>query len=150
MSFYNVANPTSFAVVSDSRKQKTAQGKLTRTGDVQKFQYATGEAVTAEQLIGGILFVNPSTNAATLALPSATDFITLLMGPLGFDVSSNDIFTLRVFNYNAGANAASIIVGTGGSGSAISVAAGANKAINVQITITENVGAAPTYAYTMF
>lgn len=148
MSFYNVANPTSFGIVSDTRKQKTAQGKLTRTGDVQSFAVTANGTLTAEQLIGGVLFLAP-TSTYTMTLPSATDFITLLMGPLNYDISNGDIFTFRVFNTNA-TNAVSIAVSSsGGSGSSISVPAGQNKAINLQVSITTT-GGSTTYGYTMF
>ena len=60
MSFYNVSNPTTFNVVSDKRFALAAQGKVSRTSSQQLFATggfaATSGAVTAEQLIGGVVY----------------------------------------------------------------------------------------------
>jgi hypothetical protein len=150
MSFYNVTNPTSFSVVSDTRKSLVNPGKLTRSSAIQVLNPFTGNSsgspITAEQLIQGVLFVNPDSNPRSLYLPTASNLIQLLMGPGGYDVSVNDIFTLRIINTNAGGNAVAVTVNTGGSGGPISVAAGVQRLINIQLT---NVTSG-SYAYSIF
>ena len=159
MSFYNVTNPTSFSVVSDTRKMLTQQGKLVRSAAITALNPYSNSGngtsstapITPEQLIQGNLFVNPS-GTANFFLPKAADLIQLLMGPGGFDVSSNDIFTFRIFNINATntltvkVNAAS---GETNTGSDIAITPGVNKPINLQITITVS-GSGTTYSYAMF
>lgn len=146
MSFYNVANPTSFSVVSDTRKLLVQPGKLIR---FPQTQYFTGAAtLTAEQLVAGNIMGDTTAGGFTLTLPSATDLITLLMGPGGFDVSSSDIFSFVVFN-TASSNTLTIAAGTGGSGSSKTVAGasgGAQKTVNVQIVITVS-GGSTSYSY---
>ena len=152
MSFYNVTNPTSFSVVSDTRKSLVNPGKLVRSSAIASLTTFLGTTsaapITPEQLIQGNLFVNPSA-AANFYLPKAADLIQLLMGPGGFDVSSNDIFTFRLFNINGGVNNVVVKVnasaGEANTGSDITITPGANKPINLQITI--NNGA---YSYAMF
>jgi hypothetical protein len=144
MSFYNVTNPTSFSVVSDTRKSLVNPGKLTRSSAVQKFASYTSSTITPEQLIQGVLFVD-ATASQTMTLPTASDLIQLLMGPGGYDVSANDIFALRLVNYGS----QSLLVAansSGGSGGSITVAAGVQRLINVQLT---NVTSG-TYAYSIF
>ena len=173
MSFYNVLNPTTFAIYKPDQIGLTAQGQMTRIASTQLFTGATTTAafsLTAEQIINGNLFINagatgsgyaPTGSAGiTITLPSATDLVTLLMGPGGFDVSSNDIFILRVVNTSATFKLY-IAPGTGGIVGASSYAAlnlvppfpvvsySTEAFIPIQITITANVGAAPTYAYTL-
>jgi len=150
MSFYNVTNPTSFSIVSDARKLLVQPGKLVR---FPQTQYFTGAAtLTAEQLVAGNIMGDTTAGAFTLTLPSATDLITLLMGPGGFDVSSSDIFSFTAFNTNVtNSNALTIAVGTGGSGSSKTVVAGsgtggAQKTVNVQIVITVS-GGSTSYSY---
>ena len=144
MSFYSVQNPTSFSVVSDSRKQLVAPGKLIRFPQTQMF---TGAAtLTAEQLVAGTIIGNTA-SAFILTLPSATDLITLLMGPGGFDVSSSDIFSFNAFSI--GANSLTIRANaSGGSGSDKIIATGTQRTINVQISITVS-GGSTTYSYTL-
>ena len=147
MSFYNVANPTSFSIVSDVRKLLVQPGKLTR---FPQTQYFTGtNTLTAEQLVAGNIIVgNTAAGTVTLTLPSPTDLITLLMGPGGFDVSSSDIFSFVAFN-TASSNTLTIAAGTGGSGSSKTVAGasgGAQKTVNVQVSISVS-GGTTTYAY---
>jgi len=155
MSFYNVTNPTSFSVVSDTRKMLTQASKLVRSASTVALNpysntgngTSSANPITAEQLIQGVLFVNPSATA-NFFLPKAADLITLLMGPGGFDVSSNDIFTFRVFNINA-TNTLTVKInassGETNTGADISITPGQNKPINLQITV--NNGA---YSYAMF
>ena len=148
MSFYNVTNPTSFSVVSDTRKALVNPGKLTRSSAIQVFNpfagNTAGTSLTAEQIIQGVLFVNPNSNPRSLYLPTASDLIQLLMGPGGYDVSVNDIFTLRVINTNSGSNAVTVYANDAGSN--VSVAAGVQRLINIQLT---NVTSG-SYAYTIF
>ncbi len=148
MSFYNVANPTSFSVVSDVRKLLVQPGKLIR---FPQTQYFTGAAtLTAEQLVAGSLIGDTTAAGFTLTLPSATDLITLLMGPGGFDVSSSDIFSFSATNI-ASSNNLVIAVGSGGSGSSKTIAGasgGASKTVNLQISVSVS-GGSTTYAYTM-
>jgi hypothetical protein len=114
MSFYNVANPTQFYIYKQDQFGLVDQGKIVRIPSTQLFTGAATTAsfsLTANQLINGNLIINagatgsgyaPTGSAGiTVTLPSATDLITLLMGPGGFDVSSNDIFMLRVHNTSA-------------------------------------------------
>ena len=146
MSFYNVQNPTSFSIVSDGRKLLVQPGKLVR---FPQTQYFTGAAtLTAEQLVAGNIMGDTTAGGFTLTLPSATDLITLLLGPGGFDVSSSDIFSFVAFN-TASSNTLTIAAGTGGSGSSKTIAGasgGAQKTINVQIAITVS-GGSTSYSY---
>ncbi len=143
MSFYNVQNPTSFSIVSDVRKSTVQPGKLIRFPATQIFTSAT--TLTAEQLVAGNVILNNG-SGITLTLPSATDLITLLMGPAGFDVSSSDIFSFEAFSIGAGT--LTVAVGTGGSGSNKTISSGTQKTINLQISITVS-GGSTTYGYTM-
>lgn len=154
MSFYSITNPTSFSVVSDTRKALVNPGKLVRSAAVANLTTFLGTTaaapITPEQLVQGVLFVNPNTSSQNFFLPRAQDLITLLMGPGGFDVSSNDIFTFRIFNTNGGANNVVVKINSldtnpYNSGSDITITPGTNKPINIQITI--NNGA---YSYAMF
>lgn len=146
MSFYNVANPTSFSIVSDVRKLLVQPGKLVR---FPQTQYFTGAAtLTAEQLVAGNIMGDTTAGGFTLTLPSAENLITLLLGPGGFDVSSSDIFSFVAFN-TASSNTLTIAVGTGGTGSSKTIAGasgGAQKTVNVQISIAVS-GGVTTYAY---
>jgi hypothetical protein len=144
MSFYNVQNPTSFSIVSDVRKSTVQSGKLIRFPATQIFT-ATGD-LTAEQLIAGNVILNSGSNA-TLTLPSATALITLLMGPGGFDVSSSDIFSFEAFSIGSGTLTIAVN-SSGGSGSNKSISSGAQKTINLQISITVSAGVT-SYSYTM-
>jgi hypothetical protein len=143
MSFYNVQNPTSFSIVSDVRKSTVQSGKLIRFPATQIF---TGAAtLTAEQLVAGNVILNASN--AQLTLPSASDLITLLMGPGGFDVSSSDIFSFEAFSIGSGTLTIAVN-SSGGSGSNKTISSGAQKTINLQISITVSAGTT-TYNYTM-
>jgi hypothetical protein len=112
-------------------------------------QYFTGAAtLTAEQLVAGNIMGDTTAGSFTLTLPSATDLITLLMGPGGFDVSSSDIFSFVAFN-TASSNTLTIAAGTGGSGSSktvVGASGGAQKTVNVQIVITVS-GGSTSYSY---
>jgi hypothetical protein len=155
MSFYNVTNPNSFSVVSDVRKSLTAQAKLARSSAVQKFDILSNgygnlasNPITAEQLIQGVLFLQPNSGDKNVFLPLAEDLITLLMGPGGFDVSTNDIFSFRVINTNSSAKLTFKVNNTTGqtnTGSDIDVTAGTQRIISLQITISGS-----TYSYAMF
>ena len=114
MSFYNVLNPTVFSITKPDQFGLVKQGQITRIASTQLFTGAATTvsfSLTPEQLINGNLYINagatgsgyaPTGSAGiTVTLPSATDLITLLMGPGGFDVSDNDIFMLRVVNTSA-------------------------------------------------
>ena len=142
MSFYNVTNPTSFSVVSNTRFMLTKQGKLTRVPNTAKISAAI--TLTAEQLVAGNLICGGS--AYDITMPSATDLITLLMGPAGFDISTSDVFTFRVQNTASGT--VRILPGTDGTGSAISITSGSMKFINFQITIS-TVAGVTTYSYAL-
>jgi hypothetical protein len=146
MSFYNVANPTSFSIVSDVRKLLVQPGKLVR---FPQTQYFTGAAtLTAEQLVAGNIMGDTTSSGFTLTLPSAENLITLLLGPGGFDVSSSDIFSFLAFN-TASSNTLTIAAGTGGTGTSKTIAGasgGAQKTVNVQISIAVS-GGVTTYAY---
>ena len=163
MSFYNVTNPSNYNTVSDGRFMLTQQNKLVRTAGVQSLNvtasYTDAAPIAPEQLIGGNLFVQPNGASRNIVLPLAADLATLLMGPGGFDISSGDIFTFRVFNLNAGANDVVVKVnassGQTNTGSDITispVAAGSPRAyanINLKFTITSTT-AGTTYSYAMF
>jgi len=157
MSFYNVTNPTAFSVVSDVRKSLVRPGKLTRSAAIQNLTTFVGTTsaspITPEQLVQGVLFVNPNGGSQNFFLPTASDLITLLMGPGGFDVSSDDIFTFRIFNTNGGANNVVVKVnastGETNTGSNITITPGTNRAVNLQITITAS-ASGTTYSYAMF
>jgi len=166
MSFYNVTNPSNYNTVSDGRFMLTQQNKLVRTAGVQSLNVTASYTdsgipgpIAPEILIGGNLFVQPNGASRNIVLPLAADLATLLMGPGGFDISSGDIFTFRVFNLNAGANDVVVKVnassGQTNTGSDITispVAAGSPRAyanINLKFTITSTT-AGTTYSYAMF
>lgn len=150
MSFYNVTNPSTFDINVQGASLLFQGGKLRRIPQTQMFTGAS-YTFTAEQTVAGTILATPgatgtSGNPATYTLPSATDFITLLLGPGGFDVSSSDIFRLRVQNLDS-VYALKINAGTGGSGTKL-VAAGAERLIPVQVSVTVS-GGSTTYAYTL-
>ena len=142
MSFYNVTNPSNYNTVSDARQMLIRPARMLRTSATQQL---TGDnTLTAQQLVAGVIFVAGTT--PTITLPSATNLITLFLGPGGFDVSNNDIFSLRVRSTASGTS--TIAVGTGGSGS-VTVGAGADKFVNIKLSITVSAGS-PVYGYTIF
>ncbi len=150
MSFYNVTNPSTFDINVQRASLLFQGGKLRRIPQTQMFTGAS-YTFTAEQTVAGTILATPgatgtSGNPATYTLPSATDFITLLLGPGGFDVSSSDIFNLRVQNLDS-VYALKISAGTGGSGTKL-IAAGAERLIPVQVSVTVS-GGSTTYAYTL-
>ena len=146
MSFYNVTNPTSFSIVSDVRKLLVQPGKLTR---FPQTQYFTGAAtLTAEQLVAGNIMGDTTAAGFTLTLPSATDLITLLLGPGGFDVSSSDIFSFTVTNI-ASSNDVVVAAGTGGTGTSKTISGasgGVTQTVNLQISVTTS-GGSTSYGY---
>ena len=142
MSFYNVTNPSNYNTVSDARFMLTNPSKILRTSSQQQFAAAT--SLTAGQLVAGVIFV--SGTSYTVTLPSATDLITLFLGPGGFDVSNNDIFILRVKSTASGN--VTVASGTGGSGSIV-LSTGTERIINIQLSITVSAGS-PVYGYTLF
>jgi hypothetical protein len=149
MSFYNVANPSTFDINVQGQTSLLYQGgKLNRVPQTQWFTGASN-TLTAEQTVAGSILATPgatgtSGNPAIITLPSATDFITLLMGPAGFDVSSSDIFTLKVQNLDA-VFALKVNAGTDGTGTKL-IAAGAEALIAIQITVTVSAGST-SYGY---
>ena len=151
MSFYNVTNPSTFDINVQGKGSLLYQGgQIIRVPQTQWFTGAS-YTLTAEQTIAGSLLATPgatgtSGNPATYTLPSATDLITLMLGPAGFDVSSSDIFNLKVQNLDA-TYALRILAGTDGTGSKL-IAAGAEKIIPIQITVTVS-GGSTTYAYAL-
>ena len=151
MSFYNVTNPSTFDVIPQDQESLFYRGgKLLRVPQTQWFTGAS-YTLTAEQTIAGNILATPgatgtSGNPATYTLPSATNFITLLLGPGGFDVSSTDIFNIKVQNLDA-TFALRILAGADGTGSKL-IAAGAERIIPIQVTVTVS-GGSTTYAYTL-
>lgn len=151
MSFYNVTNPTTFDIIQRGQESLFYRGgKLIRFPQTQWFTGASN-TLTAEQTVAGNILATPgatgtSGNPAILTLPSATDLITILMGPAGFDVSSSDIFRIRVQNLDA-TYALKVQAGTDGSGTKL-IAAASEKIIPIQITVTVSAGST-TYAYTL-
>ena len=145
MSFYNVTNPTTFSVEQGNKISLVAQGKMQRTPSTQVLLPSDVFTLTAEQLIAGYLLISPQGASRTGTLPSATDFVTLLMGPAGFDISTGDIFTFRVQNLNAGGNDVVIQAGTGGSGS-VTITPTVNKPVIIQVSVTVVAGVT-TYGY---
>ena len=123
-------------------------GKLVRVPLTQWFTGASN-TLTAEQTISGNVLATPgatgtSGNPAIITLPSATDFITLLLGPAGFDVSSSDIFTLKVQNLDA-VFALKVNAGSGATGTKL-VAKESEALIAIQITVTVSAGST-SYGY---
>jgi len=147
MSFYNVTNPTTFSVEQGNKISIVAQGKMQRTSSTQVITITgvTSITLTAEQLISGYLLFQPTAGSKTCYLPSATDFVTLLMGPGNFDISTGDIFSFRVQNLNSGGNSVTMSAGTGGSGS-VTVGPGVNKPVLVQVSVAVVAGVT-TYGY---
>ncbi len=148
MSFYNVTNPTTFSVEQGNKISIVAQGKLQRTPSTQVLSPSAAFTITAEQLLAGYLLINPQDASRTGTLPSATDLVTLLMGPAGFDISTGDIFVFRVQNLNSGGNNAVITAGTGGVGT-VTVAPGVNKPVIIQVSVSVVAGVT-TYGYRLF
>ncbi len=150
MSFYNVTNPSTFGVNFARASLLYQGGKLVRVPQTQWFTGASN-TLTAEQTVAGTILATPgatgtSGNPAIITLPSATDLITLLMGPAGFDVSSSDIFTIRVQNLDA-TFALKVNAGTDGTGSKL-VFKETEALIAIQITVTVSAGST-TYAYAL-
>jgi hypothetical protein len=151
MSFYNVTNPSTFDIIVQGQESLFYRGgKLNRVPQTQWFTGAS-YTFTAEQTISGNILATPgatgtSGNPATYTLPSATDFITLLLGPGGFDIASSDIFNIRVQNLDA-TFALKVQAGSGGSGDKL-IAAGAERIIPIQVSVTVS-GGSTTYAYTL-
>jgi hypothetical protein len=139
MSFYNVLNPTVFEIYKPDQFGLVDQSKILRSSGLQYINdgssQTTSFSVTAQQMIGGRFFVNagatgsgyaPTGSAGiTMTLPSANDFVQLLMGPGGFDVSNADIFMLRVQNTSSTFKLY-VAPGTGGI-----VGASSNAALNL-------------------
>jgi len=160
MSFYNVTTPSTFNVVSDKRFMLTQQSKMNRTSATLQFTgaastspYSTG-TFSAQQLVAGVVFMMDyggiPAGTQNVYLPSASDLITMLMGPGGFDVSNNDIFTFRLVNKHATAgNTVTVRPGTGGSGTPIVVPISSEALINIQISVVVS-GAGTTYSYSIF
>jgi hypothetical protein len=151
MSFYNVANPSTFGVNLQRASLLYQGGKLTRIPQTQWFTGAS-YTFTAEQTVAGSILATPgatgtSGNPATYTLPSATDFITLLLGPGGFDVSSSDIFNLRVQNLDSTFALRILANSSGGSGSKL-IAAASERIIPIQVSVTVS-GGSTTYGYTL-
>ena len=151
MSFYNVTNPSTFNIIVQGQESLFYRGgKLNRVPQTQWFTGAS-YTFTAEQTISGNILATPgatgtSGNPATYTLPSATDFITLLLGPGGFDIASSDIFNIRVQNLDA-TFALKVQAGSGGSGSKL-IAAASERIIPIQVSVTVS-GGSTTYAYTL-
>jgi hypothetical protein len=150
MSFYNVANPTTFVINAGQISLVYQGGKLGRVPQTQWFTGAS-HTLTAEQTIAGSILSTPgatgtSGNPAIITLPSATDFITLMLGPGGFDVSSSDIFRLRVQNLDA-TFALLVNAGSGATGSKL-IAAVSEKILLIQVSVVVS-GGSTTYAYTI-
>ena len=151
MSFYNVTNPSTFNIIVKGQESLFYRGgKLNRVPQTQWFTGAS-YTFTAEQTISGNILATPgatgtSGNPATYTLPSATDFITLLLGPGGFDIASSDIFNIRVQNLDA-TFALKVQAGSGGSGSKL-IAAASERIIPIQVSVTVS-GGSTTYAYTL-
>ncbi len=149
MSFYNVVNPSTFDIINSPQASLFYQGgKLSRFPQTQWFTGASN-TLTAEQTIAGNVLATPgatgtSGNPAIITLPSATDLITLLMGPAGFDVSSSDIFTLKVQNLDT-VFALKVNAGTDGTGSKL-VLKETEALIAIQITVTVSAGST-SYGY---
>ena len=172
MSFYNVLNPVVFSISKPEKYGLVQQGQIIRTSSIQLFTGASTTSsfsVTAEQMVAGRFFINagatgsgyaPTGSAGiTLTLPSASDFVQLLLGPGGFDVSNDDIFMLRVQNTSA-AFKLYVAPGTGGIVGASShaklnlvppfpvVTYSSEAFIPIQIGITVS-GTGTTYSYTL-
>jgi hypothetical protein len=133
MSFYNVANPTNFAVLDLMNRQGTiAQPKLLRASASNVFSGAA--TLTTEEVLAAIIVVNTAAGAITLTLPSAADLLAgLNAGSFASSpVAVNDIIYVQVNVYGSAGNAATLQ--TAGGVSSTTVAARTTEMVGIQFT----------------
>ena len=133
MSFYNVANPSNFAVLDLLNRQGTiAQPKLLRTSAAQVF---TGAAtLTSEQVLAAIIVANTAAGAYSLTLPAAADLLAALNAGsfASSPVAVNDIIYVQVNNYGSAGNAVTITAD--GAATSTTVAARTSESVGIQFT----------------
>jgi len=133
MSFYNVTNPSNFAVLDLMNRQgSVAQSKLMRADASQIFSGAATLAVS--EVLAGIVVVNTAGGAITLTLPSAASLLAGLNAGsyASSPISVNDIVYLQVINYGSAGNAATIQ--TAGGATSTTVAARTTEMVGIQFT----------------
>ena len=133
MSFYNVTNPTTFAVLDLQNRQGTVQqSSLVRADSKQIFTGAT--TLTAAQVVAGVLFVDTSAGAVTMTLPSAASLLALLNAGsyASSPISTNDIVFMTVVNYGHAANAVTVQVS--GGATSTTVAARTSEQVGIKFT----------------
>ena len=133
MSFYNVTNPTTFAVLDLQNRQGTIQqSALIRADSKQIFTADT--TLTAAQVVAGVLFVDTTAAARTITLPSAASLLALLNAGTyaSSPISTNDIVFMTVVNYGHGANA--VTIQTAGGATSTTVAARTSEQVGIKFT----------------
>jgi len=133
MSFYNVTNPTTFAVLDLQNRQGTfQQSSLVRADSKQIFTADT--TLTAAQVVAGALFIDTSVAARTMTLPSAASLLALLnAGTYASNpIALNDIVFVTVVVYGHAANAATIQ--TAGGATSTTVAARTSEQVGIKFT----------------
>jgi hypothetical protein len=133
MSFYNVTNPTTFAVLDLQNRQGTIQqSALIRADSKQIFSADT--TLTAAQVVAGALFIDTSGGARTMTLPSAASLLALLNAGTyaSSPISTNDIVFMTVVNYGHAANA--VTIQTAGAATSTTVAARTSEQVGIKFT----------------
>jgi hypothetical protein len=133
MSFYNVTNPTTFAVLDLQNRQGTIQqSALIRADSKQIFTADT--TLTAAQVVAGVLFVDTTAAARTITLPSAASLLALLNAGTyaSSPISTNDIVFMTVVAYGSGANA--VTVQTAGAATSTTVAGRTSEQVGIKFT----------------
>ena len=133
MSFYNVTNPTTFAVLDLQNRQGTIQqSALIRADSKQIFSADT--TLTAAQVVAGVLFVDTTAAARTITLPSAASLLALLNAGTyaSSPISTNDIVFMTVVAYGSGANA--VTVQTAGAATSTTVAGRTSEQVGIKFT----------------
>ena len=133
MSFYNVTNPTTFAVLDLQNRQGTIQqSALIRADSKQIFTADT--TLTAAQVVAGVLFVDTTAAARTITLPSAASLLALLNAGTyaSSPISLNDIVFMTVVNYGHAANA--VTIQTAGAATSTTVAARTSESVGIKFT----------------
>jgi len=133
MSFYNVSNPSNFAVLDLANRQGAfKQSSLFRADATQIL--SADVTLTAPQVIAGVIVVNTSAAARTITLPSAAVLLAALNAGSyeSSPVSTNDILFLSVIAFGSGANA--VTVQTAGAATSTTVAARTSEIVGIKFT----------------
>ncbi len=133
MSFYNVSNPSNFAVLDLANRQGAfKQSGLFRADATQIL--SADVTLTAAQVIAGVIVVNTVGGARTITLPSAASLLAALNAGsyASSPVSTDDILFLSVVAFGSGANA--VTVQTAGAATSTTVAARTSETVGIKFT----------------